>query len=425
MGRCGNESQVMTERLMEEIVRKDNILRAVKQVESNRGSAGVDGMRPGELRTYLREHWRSLREELLSGSYKPRAVKRIEIPKPDGGARKLGIPTVLDRFIQQAVLQVLQKQWDSTFSERSYGFRPGCKAHQAISQAQKYMRERYRWVVDIDVEKFFDRVNHDVLMGKVMKRVSDIRVVKLIRSYLKAGVLKEGLVEPSAEGTPQGGPLSPLLSNPMLDELDRELEARGLRFVRYADDCNIYVRSRVAGIRVKRSITKFLVNRLKLQVNEAKSAVDRPWKRKFLGFTISSRTPKRAIAAEAVKRFKARIRLITRRTGGQALEKVAQDLQRYLAGWANYFCYCEERTILATLESWIYRRLRSLLWKQWGPRRFKELRKRGVTLTLARNTAASGHGPWRLSRSPALSFALPGKFFDSLGIPRLTAVVIT
>ena len=420
------ESLVGTMQLMEEIVRKDNILSAVEQVERNRGAAGVDKMAVGELRPYLRKHWKTLREQLLSGSYIPQPVRRVEIPKPDGGVRKLGIPTVVDRFVQQAVMQVLQRRWDSTFSESSFGFRPGRKAHQAISQAQQYVREGYRWVVDIDLEKFFDRVNHDVLMSKVMERVGDARVVRLTRAFLRAGVLEGGLVEPTTEGTPQGGPLSPLLSNLLLDEFDRELEKRGHRFVRYADDCNIYVRSLWAGTRVKKSITRFLAKRLKLKVNETKSAVGRPWKRKFLGFTISSaQRPKRAIAEEAVKRFKVRIRVLTRRTRGAALEQVVKDLKSYLKGWGCYFCYCEVRSLLRELDSWIHRRLRCLLWKQWGRRGYRELRRRGVSQHLAWNTSKSAHGPWRISHSPALNIALPGKYFDSIGVPRLAAIGAT
>lgn len=421
-----SESLVGTKQLMEEIVRKDNVLRAVEQVERNRGAAGVDKMMVEELRPYLRKHWKALREQLLSGSYRPQPVKRVEIPKPDGGVRKLGIPTVVDRFVQQAVMQVLQRQWDSTFSESSFGFRPGRKAHQAISRAQQYVREGYRWVVDIDLEKFFDRVNHDVLMSKVAERVTDTRVVTFIRASLRGGVLEGALVEPTTQGTPQGGPLSPLLSNLLLDELDRELEKRGHRFVRYADDCNIYVRSLWSGRRVKKNITRFLAKRLKLRVNESKSAVGRPWKRKFLGFTISSsQRPKRAIAEEAVKRFKGRIWLLTRRTRGAALEQVAKDLKSYIQGWGYYFCYCEVRSLLRELDSWIHRRLRSLLWKQWGRRGYRELRRRGVSQDLAWNTSKSAHGPWRISHSPALNIALPGKYFDSIGIPRLTAIVIT
>lgn len=425
MGNHINENPVTTEWLMEEIVSKDNILQAVNRVEKNRGCAGVDGMEVAELRPFLREHWPILKEELLTGSYKPNPVKRIEIPKPSGGVRKLGIPTVVDRFVQQAVLQVLQKRWDTTFSEQSYGFRPGKKAHQAVAQAQEYMREGRRWVVDIDLEKFFDRVNHDILMSKVENRISDKRVTCLIRKYLRAGIFQDGLIRSSTEGTPQGGPLSPLLSNLLLDDLDKELEKRGHRFVRYADDCNIYVRTRAAGNRVMRRITKFLEKKLRLKVNEAKSAVGRPWERKFLGFTISSRTPKRAIAKESVKRFKTRVCEITKRSRGKSIEQVAQELKAYLQGWSQYFGFCEQRTILKRLQAWLYRKLRCLHWKQWGPRRYRELRNRGVSSELAGKTASSGHGPWRLSKSQALNFALPTKYFDSIGIPRITNTVIT
>ena len=425
MGNHASESPVVTERLMEEVVSRDNVLQAVSRVEKNRGCAGVDGMEVGELRPFLRKHWKQLREELLAGSYKPNSVKRVEIPKPSGGVRKLGIPTVVDRFVQQAMMQVLQKRWNSTFSEQSYGFRPGRKAHQAVAQAQKYMREGRRWVVDIDLEKFFDRVNHDVLMSRVIKRVKDERVVHLIRSYLRAGVLHGGLTEPQHEGTPQGGPLSPLLSNILLDDLDKELERRGHRFVRYADDCNIYVRTQAAGHRVMKRTTKFLENKLRLKVNESKSAVGRPWERKFLGFTISSRTPKRAIAKESVKRFKTRVREITKRSRGKSPEQVARELKAYLQGWSHYFGFAEQRTILKQLQAWVHRKLRCLLWKQWGVRRYKELRQRGVDPELAGRTASSGHGPWRLSKSQALNFALPAKFFDSIVIPRITDIVIT
>lgn len=425
MGNHENERPVVTERLMEDVVSRDNILQAVNRVEKKRGCAGVDEMEVAELRPYLREHWHRLKGELLSRSYKPSSVKRVEIPKPSGGVRKLGIPTVVDRFVQQAVMQVLQKRWDPTFSEQSYGFRPKRKAHQAIAQAQQYMREGRRWVVDIDLEKFFDRVNHDVLMSKVMRRTKDERIVHLIRSYLRAGILCEGLIEPQQGGTPQGGPLSPLLSNLLLDDLDKELERRGHRFVRYADDCNIYVRTRAAGLRVMKRTTKYLEKKLKLKVNESKSAVGRPWERKFLGFTISSRTPKRAIAKESVQRFKTRVREITRRSRGKSLHQVAQELKAYLQGWSHYFGFAEQRTILKQLQAWVHRKLRCLLWKQWGAARKKELRKRGVPSKLAAMTASTGHGPWRISKSQALSFALPGKFFDSLGIPRITDTVVT
>ena len=308
-GKRGTESPAIAEQLMEEVCGRENCKQALKRVKANQGSAGVDGMTVQQLPDYLKQHWPAIREQLLSGTYKPQPVKRVEIPKPDGGVRKLGIPTVLDRFIQQAVMQVLQGRWDRTFSDHSYGFRPGRSAHQAVAQAQQYIAEGYRWCVDLDLEKFFDRVSHDKLMARIETRVSDRRMLKLIRAFLKAGVMESGLVSPVDEGTPQGGPLSPLLSNIVLDEFDRELERRGLRFARYADDCNLYVRSRRAGERVMASITRFITTKLKLKVNEKKSAVARPWERKFLGFSFTAnREPKRRIAPKAVLRFKEKVR---------------------------------------------------------------------------------------------------------------------
>jgi RNA-directed DNA polymerase len=350
-------------------------------------------------------------------------VKRVEIPKPDGGVRKLGIPTVLDRFIQQAVMQVQQRRWDRTFSDHSYGFRPGRSAHQAVEAAQHYIAAGYRWVVDLDLEKFFDRVNHDKLMAKIAERVSDKRLLKLIRTFLRAGVMESGLVSPVDEGTPQGGPLSPLLSNIVLDEFDRELERRGLRFARYADDSNIYVRSRRAGERVMASITAFLTTQLKLKVNEQKSAVARPWERKFLGFSFTrNREPKRRIAPKAVLRFKERVRELTRRNKGVGIERMAENLTSYLRGWIGYFGKCQTPSVLEGLDQWIRRRLRSAIWRQWrlGSTKFANLRQRGVGKDLAAQTAGSAHGPWRVADSPGLHIALPNAYFDSLGIPRLT-----
>jgi RNA-directed DNA polymerase len=408
---------------MEEVCERENCKQALARVKANKGSAGVDGMTVQQLPEYLKEYWPAIREQLLSGRYVPQPVKRVEIPKPDGGVRKLGIPTVLDRFIQQAVMQVLQRKWDRTFSEHSYGFRPGRSAHQAVEQAQEYIAAGYRWVVDLDLEKFFDRVNHDKLMAKIAERMSDKRLLKLIRTFLRAGVMEGGLVSAVDEGTPQGGPLSPLLSNIVLDEFDRELERRGLRFARYADDCNVYVGSRRAGERVMESITRFLTTKLKLKVNQQKSAVARPGERKFLGFSFTNAgIPKRRIAPKAVDRFKERVRELTSRTRGVSIDRMAEELARYLRGWVGYFGRCETPTVLLSLEEWIRRRLRSAIWKQWkrGSVRFAELRKRGVNYQLAAKTAGSAHGPWHLANSKGLALALPNAYFDSLGIPRLT-----
>jgi RNA-directed DNA polymerase len=418
------ESMAISEQLMEAVCERKNCRQALARVKSNKGSAGIDGMTVEQLPAYLKQHWPTIREQLLRGTYKPQPVKRVEIPKPEGGMRKLGIPTVLDRFIQQAVMQVLQRSWDCTFSEHSYGFRPGRSAHQAVSKAQQYIADGYGWVVDLDLEKFFDRVNHDKLMAKLARRISDKRLLKLIRAFLRAGVLEGGLVSPVDEGTPQGGPLSPLLSNIVLDELDRELERRGHRFVRYADDCNIYVRSQRAGERVMSSISEFITRKLKLKVNEEKSAVSRPSKRKFLSFSFTwRREPKRRIAPKAIARFRQRVRELTRRTRGVKVETMIAQLSRYLLGWRGYFGFCQTPSVLRSLEEWLRRRLRSFVWKQWkrGKVRFTELRKRGVSQDLAAQTVGSAHGPWRLSNSPALNIALPNAYFASLG---LTALVV-
>jgi len=328
------ESPAKTNRLMGEVCERENLREALRQVKASKGSAGINRMTVGQLSDYLKEQWPIIREQLLNGTYEPKPVRRVEIPKPDGGVRKLGIPTVLDRLIQQAVMQVLQRSWDRTFSDSSFGFRPGRSAHQAVAQAQKYIAEGYGWCVDLDLEKFFDRVNHDKLMGRIAKRVGDKRLLKLIRAFLNAGVMENGLVSPSVEGTPQGGPLSPLLSNLVLDELDQDLERRGLRFVRYADDCNIYVRSERAGQRVMESITRFITQKLKLKVNEAKSAVARPQERKFLGFSFTDGPEvKRAIAPKALERFKRRVCEITRRAKGVSIEATMAELVPYLRGW--------------------------------------------------------------------------------------------
>jgi RNA-directed DNA polymerase len=416
------ESPASTNRLMEEICERENLKQALQQVKANKGSAGVDGMTVGGITDYLKQHWPAIREQLLSGTYEPKPVRRVEIPKPDGGVRKLGIPTVLDRLIQQAVMQVLQRQWDSTFSDHSYGFRPGRSAHQAVAQAQQYIAAGHGWVIDLDLEKFFDRVNHDKLMGQIAKRVEDKRLLKLIRAFLNAGVMENGLVSPSVEGTPQGGPLSPLLSNLVLDELDRELERRGHRYVRYADDSNIYVRSERAGQRVMESITRFITQKLRLKVNETKSAVARPQERKFLGFSFTDGPEiKRTIAPKALERFKHRIREVTLRAKGVSLETTIAELASYLRGWRSYFGFCETPYVLIQLTRWVRLRLRAAMWRQWKtPRRRRAaLLELGVRPRLANNTAGSGLGPWYLARAKALSVGLSNAHFKSLGLPTL------
>ena len=417
------ESPASTNRLMEEVCERENLMEALRRVKANKGSAGVDGMTVGELTDYLKQHWPTIREQLLSGTYEPKPVRRVGIPKLDGGGvRKLGIPSVLDRFIQQAVMQVLQRRWDRTFSDHSYGFRPGRSAHQAVAKAQQYIAAGYTWVVDLDLEKFFDRVNHDKLMGQIAKRVEDKRLLKLIRAFLNAGVMENGLVSPSVEGTPQGGPLSPLLSNLVLDELDWELERRGHCFVRYADDSNIYVRSERAGQRVMESVTRFITQKLKLKVNEAKSAVAQPQARKFLGFSFTPGPEvKRAIAPKALDRFKRRIREITRRAKSVSIESTIAELAPYMRGWRSYFGFCETPVVLEYLTRWVRLRLRAALWRQWKTtrRRRAALLELGVRPRLASNTAVSGRGPWYLARAKALSVGLSNAYFKSRGLPSL------
>jgi RNA-directed DNA polymerase len=414
------ESPANTDRMMEEICEWENLKEAMWRVKANKGSAGIDGMSVDELPDY--RELLVIRDQLLSGTYKPLPVKRVEIPKPDGGVRKLGIPTARDRFVQQAVMQVLQKHWDRTFSDSSYGFRPGRSTHQAVAQAQQHIAAGYGWVVDLDLEKFFDRVNHDKLMGQIAKRVADKRLLKLIRAFLNAGVMENGLVSPSVEGTPQGGPLSPLLSNVVLDELDRELEGRGHRFVRYADDCNIYVRSERAGQRVMESIKNFITRRLKLKVNETKSAVARPQARKFLGFSMTDGPMiRRSIAAKAIERFKERIREITRYGKGVSFDQMMAKLAPYMRGWRGYFGFCETPDVLIQLTCWVRRRLRAALWRQWktSRRRRAKLRQLGVRGALATSTAASSRGPWPLSSTRALCIGLSNAYFRARGLPSL------
>lgn len=417
------ESGGTSERLMEEICKPENMRRALMRVRENEGAAGIDGMTVKELPGYLKKNWPKHREELLGGTYKPKPARRKEIPKPDGGKRDLSIPCVLDRMIQQAMLQVLQERWDPTFSEHSYGFRPGRSQHQAVARAQEYIAEGNRIVVDLDLEKFFDRVNHDILMGRIAKREKDKRVLKLIRAFLSAGVaMEDGVVIPTEEGTPQGGPLSPLLSNLMLDDLDRELERRGHRFVRYADDCNIYVRTERAGQRVMESISGFITKKLKLRVNREKSAVAAPWRRKFLGFSFTSeKAPRRRIALKARERFEERVRELTQRNRGISMVKRISDLAEYLRGWMAYFGYCETPSVLKELDAWIRRRLRCVQWKQWKTckGRYKGLRKLGIAEPDLHMLACCSRGPWPTSGYSILRRALPNAHFDALGLPRL------
>jgi RNA-directed DNA polymerase len=411
-------------RVMVMVVGKGNAKRALERVLQNKGAPGVDGMKVEQLPEYLRANWKRIRQELLDGTYVPQPLRRVEIPKPGGGMRKLGIPTVLDRFVQQAMQQILQGYFDDTFSKSSFGFRPRRSAHQAVWQAQQYVGSGLGWVVDIDLEKFFDRVNHDILMGLLASRVEDRSALTIVRKYLKAGVLEEGLVKPTTEGQPQGGPLSPLLSNVMLDVLDKELEKRGHKFVRYADDCNVYVASQRAGERIMQSITKFLHAKLKLRVNKDKSAVDRPHRRKFLGFSFTyGESPRRRVAPQSIARMKKKVRELTHRTKGMSLQQVVEQLARYLTGWRGYFGFCETPSVLAKLDQWIRRRLRRFIWVQWkvSSKRYAELRARGVGKDLAAQTVGSPHGAWRLSNSPALAIAFPNKYFSELGLPPLAA----
>jgi RNA-directed DNA polymerase len=420
LARYEAESLAESEQLMEAVCEAKNLKQALRRVKSNKGSPGIDGMKVEELAGWLIGNWDTTRETLLRGRYEPKPVKRVEIEKPDGGTRQLGIPTVIDRFIQQAVLQVLQRVWEPTFSESSYGFRPNRSAHEAIETAQGYIREGSRWVVDVDLEKFFDRVNHDRLMARVASRVKDKRMLGLIRRFLTSGVMVGGLVSPSEEGTPQGGPLSPLLSNIVLDELDRELEKRGHKFVRYADDCNVYVRSERAGQRVMQSLRRLLTGKLRLRINENKSAVGRPHQRKFLGFSFTSqKQARRRIAPKAKQRFKERIRELTGRMRGRTLSDIIRELNSYLNGWKGYFGFCETPSVLKELDGWIRRRLRCYLWKQWKTfrRRRTELLKLGVPRQIAQMLSGSSKGAWRISR--VLDEALPPSFFDAQKLTRL------
>lgn len=410
--------------LMERVLSRLNLQAALKRVRQNKGSPGADGMTVEELPEYLREHWPALREQLLAGCYQPQAVKRQLISKRGGGVRELGIPSVLDRFIQQALLQILQPRIDPSFSRHSYGFRPGRRAHEAILAAQAYIQDGRRWVVDVDLERFFDRVNHDVLMGKLAARIADRRVLGLIRRYLEAGVMVHGVVMERHEGTPQGGPLSPLLANVLLDEVDQELERGGHAFVRYADDCNVYVRSRRAGERVMRRLQR-LYGQLRLRINESKSAVAPIRNRKFLGYTFwvaPGGVVKRAVASKPLSEMKARVRRITARNAGRSIEQVSEELRRYLIGWREYFRLAQTPGVFSELDQWLRHRLRALHLKHWkrGPTIYRELRARGVSEDHAAIIAGNARRWWYTS-SRLLNRALPTRYFDQLGIPRLAA----
>jgi group II intron reverse transcriptase/maturase len=411
---------------MEAVVERGNLMLAYQRVVANKGAAGVDHLAVSELKDHLKRHWPTMRTRLLAGDYQPQPVRRVDIPKPQGGTRTLGIPTVVDRLIQQALHQVLQPIFEPTFSEGSYGFRPGRNAHQALRRAQQYVAQGKRWVVDIDLEKFFDRVNHDLLMGKLAPRIDDARVLKLIRRYLEAGMMADGLVQPRLEGTPQGGPLSPLLSNILLTELDRELERRGHAFCRYADDCNIYVGSERAGVGLLQSLTGFLERRLKLKVNQAKSAVARPWQRKFLGYSMSwHREPKLRIAVPSLRKLTEKVRVLLRGARGRSLGTTIQTLNPVLRGWAAYFQLTETKRALEERDGWIRHKLRCILWRQWKRpyARARHLMHRGLTEERAWRSATNGRGPWWNAGASHMHAAYPKSWFDHLGLVSLLDTV--
>jgi len=411
------------DRLMERVVERGNAKAALKRVRQNKGSPGVDGMTVDELPKYLVDNWETIRAQLLAGTYQRKRVREMEIPKGGGGVRKLGIPSVLDRFLQQSILQVLQPMFDPTFSEHSHGFRPGRRAHDAVCAAQRYIQEGKRVVVDVDLETFFDRVNHDVLMGRLEKRIGDKRMLGLIRRYLEAGSMANGVVMERDEGTPQGGPLSPLLANVLLDEVDKELERRGLSFVRYADDLNVYVRSKRAGEGAMQTLRRLYAH-LRLQINESKSAVARPQDRNFLGYSFwdaEGGEVKRRVAPKALEAMKARVRQITGRTRGRSLKVVVAELRSYLPGWREYFRLDETPRRFQNLEAWIRRRLRMVQLKQWkrGAKVFRELRARGLSKRSAAEVAAYCKRWWRTAGHVGLHTALPNSYFDRIGVPRL------
>jgi len=420
---CWEKAEESTQMEMEEVVSRENMLRAYRRVVRNKGAPGVDGVTVEGLWAQVRERWAVIRDQLLSGRYQPQPVRKVEIPKPSGkGKRMLGIPTVMDRLIQQSLLQILQPHFDPTFSAWSFGFRPGKSAQQAIKAARSHIASGKRWVVDMDLEKFFDRVNHDVLMGRLARRITDRRILRVIRSYLEAGMMEGGVVSPRTEGTPQGGPLSPLLSNVLLDELDRELAQRGHAFVRYADDCNIYVGSRRAGQRVLDTVQRFLEKRLRLKVNREKSAVDRPWKRKFLGYTVTHhRVPRLRIAPESVKRFREKVRVHLRRGRGRSLKQTIVAITPLLRGWLIYFQLAEVRSAFEERDQWLRRRLRCILWRQWKKPRTR--RRRLITYGLdperAQRSAYNGRGPWWNAGASHMNQAVPTRFLTQLGLVSL------
>ena len=409
-------------RLMEEIVSRANMMKAYNRVVSNKGAAGIDGMTTGRLKEHLQGEWPRIKEELLTGTYAPQPVRKVEIPKPGGGTRMLGIPTVLDRLIQQAVYQELGPLFEPSFSASSYGFRPGKSAQQAVQAARNNVAEGLRWVADIDLAKFFDRVNHDILMSRVARKIKDKRVLRLIRRYLQAGLFEGGITSQRSEGTPQGGPLSPLLSNILLDELDKELERRGHAFCRYADDCNIYVRTRRSAERVMASLTTFLEERLKLTVNQEKSAVARPWRRQFLGYGMTNhRTPKLKVGGKALERLKSRIREISRKGRGRNLKRIIEEVTPILRGWSNYFKLSEVRKPFDELDGWIRRKLRCILWRQWKHpyTRARKLMQRGLSEERAWESAQNGRGPWWNSGAPHMNEAFDISYFTKLGLMSL------
>lgn len=410
--------------MIENVLSRANMLSALERVEANKGSHGVDGMSVKTLRRHLQQNWETIRESIRNGTYEPSPVRRVEIPKPNGGTRQLGIPTVTDRLIQQAITQVLTPVFDPTFSEHSYGFRPQRRGHDAVRKARTFMQEGYRIVVDIDLEKFFDRVHHDRLMARLAEEITDKTLLKLIRKYLQSGVMVDGLVKPTLEGAPQGGPLSPILSNIVLDELDKELEKRNLRFVRYADDCNIYVKTWKAGQRVKESVTQFIEKKLKLKVNQTKSAVDRPWKRKFLGFTLSwdKTYPKVKISKPSLQRVKAKIKEITSRKSPIPMEMRIKKLNQYLTGWCGYYALVDTAVIFKELDEWTRRRLRMCVWKQWKlPRtKVKKLTALGVSRAKAREWGNTRKKHWRIACSPILHTTLNNQYWSSNGLKSLT-----